>query len=206
MNFNLSVTQIIAGAFTLVGATAAASWALHLELVDQYKRDLEIYEKSDRLPAVVDKINEASERLSAKLAQESAFEELKTDNIELRRFMDKAKKDLEEASIKVTDLERLVSERDRIIEEFYATNVAFDLDEGQTKELLGSAVVVGLPEVDVLNRCEVVVNGSKQELQAGGIALIGVNNMQCKVILLSCTSVRSYESGKSNASFRFVCQ
>ncbi len=106
-------------------------------------------------------------------------------------------------SIEVKDLNRIILEKQSIIEDTIPHHEKFTLDKDSSKALFASKIVVGVVEVSRSN-VEVTVNNHIETLRAGEYKSIELDNLICKVILTKFEHTDS-RFRKGSANFEVTC-
>jgi hypothetical protein len=177
-----------------VCALAAGFWALHLALTDELRQRLDGYEKSGEWQLP---------RVLQQLGQASASLDDRLKRMEtVERLTSEREKLLREVSASREALRRAEASVATLAQELSAIrsdDISFKLTKGISKTVAGS-IPIGLSDVHADHRCDLVVNNKSVDLKPGGYIQVDLPQRTCRAILQECNF------GHDFAEIRWLCK
>lgn len=185
------VWAAITAVAALVGATAYVTWEIRKDYVDDLKRQIDSYEKSNnlKLPATLGAIKDASDALVLNAAEKKELTQLRTDSTSLRDRVQKLAVEHDEAK------KKLASAQDELARVSVPVTT-IELNEGDSKFLIENTVNLALRTASS-SRAYIRLANKERTVDLGETIEYEAGMKHCRLTLLKGTS--------SNARFHNSC-
>ena len=169
----------------LLSVTAAITWEIRKDYIDDLKRQLETYEKSGtwKLPETLSEIRSASQLLTLQLSEKQELDRLR----KLESSLLAEKKQLE-ATLKQTN-EKLV-EAQRTLESMTLKATTFELQAKHTASLVANNIFLGLKSIHP-DYVSVTISNESHFLGVGESKSYSFGGKRCTVTLLKISPDRA---------------
>lgn len=206
-----SFTQVVIGAFALIGATATATWNIRNDRIEELASRVEAYENSQkwRLPETISKIEKASDHLSKQIEKvlenkklkdsfDNASQQLKVKDDEIASIKIEYEKKLNEVDLKLKETAGILEQKNEFINSLYNTAEEFSVYKGKSKNLFGLDAVISVTGLMLNDHASMIISNKSVIMYPGNVVTINHNDEHCKLLLKQITDY-------DKVDFTFVC-
>ncbi|MFI0472032.1 hypothetical protein ACGLWX_04810 [Halomonas sp. HMF6819] len=181
----ITYIQAAVAAFALVSATAAATWNIRNDRLEELNSIVNSYEaaKSWKVPETIAKLDESVEYLNSELGLIVENQQYKEEIDELMIQISELSETVSMKNSQISALEDKVAEQEQFFKEFFSDTEEFVLENNTSIGFFGAEIVVALNDAyETLGYADVTINNSKHRIEVGSIIPVTNANKTCDLI------------------------
>lgn len=195
-----STPQLLAGAFGLVTAAAAGTWALRYDRLEELESRVAAYEKTSEwnVPDLLHNLEVAATRLERGLESAEHVRSLEDRVTQLTVEVEGAKREAEQADGQLKQVRAALADKQAVLDQMLLTDSEFDLREHEPRLLGREALPLAVDDI-MATSVEFTLDNAKRSMSVGSYVMIKEDGRDCKLLLAGIG--RDY----THATFRVLC-